>query len=282
MAGLEELAPVSPALEIAGASVGLAGRLVLQDISLEAKAGEVLGILGANGAGKTTLLRAALGLTPLKNGSVRLQGGPIEDLSERKRAEMAGYLPQERRVGWNMPAWRVAALGAVHCAPDLARRRAFEALGQVGLSHLADRGVLDMSGGERARVLIARLIATHAPLLVADEPAAGLDPDAQFRILEMLAERAGHGTAVLLTLHDLTLAARYCDRLAVLGGGRLLAYGPPREALSPEILRTAFGLQGELVETTAGLVVAARRVIGTSREGQGGYRPTPADGPNEA
>ena len=251
---------MNAALEIKDANIGLAGRLVLRDVSLEARSGEVLGILGANGAGKTTLLRAALGLTSLKSGSIHLQGWPVGELGERRRAELAGYLPQERRVGWNMPAWRVAALGAVQGTPDQARKRALEALGEVGLVHLAERGVLDMSGGERARVLIARMIATRAPLLVADEPAAGLDPDAQFRVLELLAERAGQGTAVLLTLHDLTLAARHCDRLAVLGDGRLLAYGSPREALTPEILRAAFGLQGELVETTAGLVVAARRL----------------------
>ena len=251
---------MNAALEIKDANIGLAGRLVLRDVSLEARSGEVLGILGANGAGKTTLLRAALGLTSLKSGSIHLQGWPVGELGERRRAELAGYLPQERRVGWNMPAWRVAALGAVQGTPDQARKRALEALGEVGLAHLAERGVLDMSGGERARVLIARMIATRAPLLVADEPAAGLDPDAQFRVLELLAERAGQGTAVLLTLHDLTLAARHCDRLAVLGDGRLLAYGSPREALTPEILRAAFGLQGELVETTAGLVVAARRL----------------------
>ena len=153
---------MNPALEIKDANVGLAGRVVLRDISLEVKAGEVLGILGANGAGKTTLLRAALGLTPLKSGSVRLQGVSVGELSEHRRAELAGYLPQERRVGWNMPAWRVAVLGALHCVPDLARKRALEALDQVGLTHLAERGVLDMSGGERARVLIARLVATHA------------------------------------------------------------------------------------------------------------------------
>ena len=251
---------MNAALEIKDANIGLAGRLVLRDVSLEARSGEVLGILGANGAGKTTLLRAALGLTSLKSGSIHLQGWPVGELGERRRAELAGYLPQERRVGWNMPAWRVAALGAVQGTPDQARKRALEALGEVGLAHLAERGVLDMSGGERARVLIARMIAKRAPLLVADEPAAGLDPDAQFRVLELLAERAGQGTAVLLTLHDLTLAARHCDRLAVLGDGRLLAYGSPREALTPEILRAAFGLQGELVETTAGLVVAARRL----------------------
>ena len=124
-----------------------------------------------------------------------------------------------------------------------------------------------MSGGERARVLIARLIATGAPLLIADEPAAGLDPDAQFMVMDLLRRaRAGAGAAVLATLHDLTLAARACDRLAVLADGRLvLALGPPARS-SPRILSAeAFGLDGELVASRAGPVLAARR---RGREGR--------------
>ncbi len=116
-----------------------------------------------------------------------------------------------------------------------------------------------MSGGERARVLIARLLTTGAPLLAADEPAAGLDPDAQLLTLERLRGRARDGTAVLVTLHDLSLAVRNCDRLAVLHAGRLMALGPPREALTPAILLQAFGLDGGVVDTAAGPVVAARR-----------------------
>jgi iron complex transport system ATP-binding protein len=250
---------VSPALELTLVDVELARRPVLEAVTLAAGPGEVLGVLGANGSGKTTLLRAALGLIALKAGEARLGGAPVGRLSELERASLAAYLPQERRVGWNMPAWRVAALGAVHRPPAEARRVALDALEQVGISALAERGVRDMSGGERARVLIARLIATGAPLLIADEPAAGLDPDAQFLVMDLLRARAAAGAAVLVTLHDLTLAARACHRLAILAGGRLLAVGTPAETLTGEVLSAAFGLEGGLIDTPAGPVVAARR-----------------------
>jgi iron complex transport system ATP-binding protein len=119
--------------------------------------------------------------------------------------------------------------------------------------------VLDMSGGERARVLLARLLATGAPLLVVDEPAAGLDPDAQFLAMARLRARAEAGAAVIVTLHDLTLAARSCDRLAALSEGRLRAVGQPAQALSPEILAEVFGLDGAMMHSPAGPVLAARQ-----------------------
>src|SRR5580700_10512351 len=128
-----------------------------------------------------------------------------------------------------MPAEDVAALGAAALAPKESRAIARACLEELEIADLAGRGVLDMSGGERARVLLARLLATRAPLLVADEPAAGLDPDAQFLSLERLRARAEAGAAVMVTLHDLTLAARACDRLAVLHAGRLRALAPPAE-----------------------------------------------------
>ena len=250
---------MTAAFALQNAAVRRGHALVLQDVSVEARAGEVLGVIGANGAGKTTLLRAALGLARLEHGRAELAGRDVRSLSERERAARAAYLPQERRVGWNLPAWRVASLGATHLSPRAARERAHEALAKVGLAGLADRGVLDMSGGERGRVLLARLLASHAPLLMADEPGAGLDPDAQLLTLELLRAEAGRGAAVVLTLHDLSLAARACDRLVVLCAGRLVAEGPPREALSREVLAQAFGLDGALEETSAGPVVAARR-----------------------
>jgi len=250
---------MSPAFALHEAAVRRGRALVLQQVSVEARAGEVLGVIGANGAGKTTLLRAALGLARLEHGRAELGGEDVRRLDERQRAARAAYLPQERRVGWNLPAWRVASLGAAHLSPLAARERAHAALAKVGLAELAQRGVLDMSGGERGRVLLARLLASHAPLLMADEPGAGLDPDAQLLTLELLRAEAQRGAAVVLTLHDLSLAARACDRLVVLSGGRLVAEGPPRAALSPEVLAQAFGLDGRLEETSAGPVVAARR-----------------------
>ncbi|CAN7304135.1 ABC transporter ATP-binding protein [Phenylobacterium sp. LjRoot219] len=253
---------MSAAFALQGAAVRRGRALVLQDVSAEAHFGEVLGVIGANGAGKTTLLRAALGLARLEHGRAELGGHEVRTLDDRERAARAAYLPQERRVGWNLPAWRVASLGAAHLSPSAARERAHEALARVGLATLAGRGVLEMSGGERGRVLLARLLASHAPLLVADEPGAGLDPDAQLLALELLRAEAERGAAVVLTLHDLSLAARACDRLIVLSAGRVIADGPPRAALSPEVLAQAFGLDGRLEETSAGLVVAAQRGAG--------------------
>ncbi len=251
---------MTPVASLEGATVRLAARRVLDGVDFSVGAGELVGVLGPNGAGKTTLLRAMLGLARLESGTVRLGGRPVAALSPSERARVAGYLPQERRVAWNLPAWRIAALGAVDRPPALARQIAHAALERVGLSDLADRGVLDMSGGERARVLLARLLAVEAPMLVADEPAAGLDPDAQLMVLDLLRQEAARGRAVVLTLHDLTLAARACDRLVVLDQGRVASHGAPGQALTPDVLARVFHLEGELMETSAGLVLAASRL----------------------
>jgi iron complex transport system ATP-binding protein len=250
---------VSMAARLDRAVVRLAHRTVLDGASVAVAAGEVLGVVGPNGAGKTTLLRALLGLVALATGDAELGGRPLAQLSEAERARLVAYLPQERRIAWSLPAWRIAALGAVDQPPLAAHAAALASLERVGMTDLADRGVLEMSGGERGRVLLARLLATRALLLVADEPTVGLDPDAQLLALELLREEAASGRAVIVTLHDLTLAARSCDRVAVLHGGAVVADGAPREALRPEILRSVFGLDGAIRETPAGLVLAARR-----------------------
>jgi len=234
-------------------------KTVLEAASLTVAAGEVVGVVGPNGAGKTSLLRAGLGLLPLSAGEARLSGQPLAALKPDERARLVGYLPQDRRVAWNLPARMVAALGASDLGDEAADLLALQCLDRVGARDLADRGVLDMSGGERARVLLARLLATRAPLLVADEPVAGLDPDAQLLTLDLLRAEAKRGAAVVVTLHDLGLAARSCDRVIVVDHGRLVAEGQPREALSPFILSHVFRLDGELVETDVGPVLAAKR-----------------------
>lgn len=250
---------MSPLLDVEAAVVRLGRVEALSGASLAVRPGEVVGLVGPNGAGKTTLLRAALGLVRLQAGSARLGGREVAALSDLQRAAQVGYLPQERRVGWNLPAWRIAGLGAANRPPAQAREAAMRALARVGMGSRAARGVLDMSGGERARVLFARLLATGAPLLAADEPAAGLDPDAQLLALELLREEASAGRAVVATLHDLGLAARACDRIVVISRGRTVAEGPPAAALSPAVLAEVFGLDGELMATPRGPALAVRR-----------------------
>jgi iron complex transport system ATP-binding protein len=250
---------MSELMSLQNASVSLGDRRVLDGVDLTVSAGELVGVLGPNGAGKTTLLRAALGLAKLASGSARLSGRDVAALGPEERASCVAYLAQERRLAWSLAAWRVASLGAIDRPPALAREAALQALARVEMSGLADRGVLEMSGGERARVLLARLLATRAPLLVADEPVAGLDVEAQFHTLDLLREEAGAGRAVLVTLHDLTLAARACDRVVVIDHGRIVADGSVAEVLTPACLAEVFGLTGALVETAAGTVLAARR-----------------------
>ncbi len=230
------------ALDISGLCVDLSGRRVVDAASLTVSSGEVVGLVGCNGSGKTTLIRAALGLVRPAAGVAGLGGDPVAGLSLAERARRVGYLPQERTVGWNLPAWRVAALGAPLRPPAAVRTVALDALKRAGAAHLADRGVLDLSGGERARVLLARLLATEAPLLVADEPVAGLDPAAQIQTLAILRAHAASGGAVLATLHDLRAAARSCDRVVVMAAGRVIATEAATRVFTPEVLERGFGL----------------------------------------
>lgn len=247
-------------MELEDAHARLSSAPVLDGADLSVRPGEVVALCGPNGAGKSSAIRAALGLLPLSRGAARLGGEEVRRLSERARGARAAYLPQERSIAWNLPAVEVAALGAPFLAGAAALDRARAALDEVGIGRLADRGVGEMSGGERARVLLARALVVDAPLLVADEPIAGLDPDAQLLVLERLRARADGGGGVLVSLHDLTLAARYADRLVVMSRGRVAADGPPTQALSPAVLRTAFNLDAVWLEALDGPLLAARRL----------------------
>ncbi|MET4684610.1 ABC transporter ATP-binding protein [Brevundimonas faecalis] len=251
---------MSALLQLERAEVRVGGQTVLKDVSLSVAAGELVALCGPNGAGKSSAVRAALGLAPLSDGVARLGGQDVRRLSERERGARAAYLPQERHVAWNLPAVELAALGAPFLSGGEALARARAALDEVDAGHLADRGVAEMSGGERARVLLARALTVQAPLLVADEPIAGLDPDAQLLVLERLRTRADAGGGVLVSLHDLTLAARIADRIVVLDEGRVAADGPPTQALSPTVLKKTFRLDAVWLDALDGPMLAARRL----------------------
>ena len=223
---------------------------VLDGISLTVGQGEFVGLIGPNGAGKTTLLRAALGLLP-HQGQANLAA-----LSPQDRARIAAFLPQSRDIAWPVTVEAIVSLGRVPhgTGPLHAQDRAAidRALDRMGLAGFRGRTATALSGGEQARVLIARALAQETPLLLADEPVAGLDPAAQIRTMQVFADLAAEGRAVIASVHDLGLAARHCTRLIMLETGRIAADGPPREVLSDALLARVFGVQGFHAETSQG------------------------------
>ena len=255
------------ALQLIGATARLGGREVLKAVDLAVAPGELVAVVGPNGAGKSSAIRALAGLLPLSAGEARLGGDPITGLSSRQRAARMAYLPQEGRIAWNLPALEIAALGAPFLSGAEAVAVARAALDEVEAGYLADRGVAEMSGGERARVLLARALATGAPALLVDEPVAGLDPDAQLLVLEQLRRRAGAGQAVLVSLHDLTLAARYADRVVVLDAGAVVADAAPLDALTAEVMARVFGLTARWIEGPDGPLLSSLRYSPASGSG---------------
>ena len=222
---------------------------VVHGVDVALRPGEVTAILGPNGAGKSTLLRGLAGLQAPLDGEVRLAGTSLADFKADRRAREIGYLPQEATVHWPLAVERVVALGRLpHLGPwqrlGAADGYAVDrALAATGVEHLRGRTVTELSGGERARVLLARVLAGEPDILLADEPVAGLDPYHQVHFMELVRDYAAAGRTVALVLHDLNLAARFCDRLLLMDEGRLVAEGPAREVLDPEHLARVFGIR---------------------------------------
>jgi iron complex transport system ATP-binding protein len=229
-------------LALHGMTVLRGGRRVLGPVDLTLVPGECAALIGPNGAGKTTLMRAALGLLACTGRS------SLAALPSAERARAAAFLPQGRAIAWPVTVERLVALGRMpHRAGVAADTAAVAAaLAAMDLAALRDRPATALSGGEQARALIARVLAQEAPLILADEPTAGLDPAAQIRAMESFAAHARAGGAVLVSLHDLGLAARHCGRLILLDGGRVVAEGPPRAVLTAEHLAGVFGIRAHL------------------------------------
>ncbi len=229
-------------LSLHNLSLNLRGRPVLRDVSFEIGTGEFVGLLGPNGAGKSSLMRAALGL-------IRAEGqSSLAAMAPGARAKAVAWMPQSREIAWPIPVERLVALGRL---PHLPSHRGLppgdqahvdRAIAHMGLAPLRQRAASRLSGGEQARVLIARALAQDTPLLMADEPAAGLDPAHQISTMEVFAELAKAGRAAFVSMHDLGLAARHCTRVLLMVEGRILADGPPAEVLTPDLMARAFGI----------------------------------------
>ena len=234
--------------------VRLGGRRVLQGVELAVSPGEIVAVIGANGAGKSTLLKAMSGLIAPAEGVVTLGGRPLAEVEAKALGREIAYLPQERAVHWPLTVRRLVALGRLPFRARVAgpsaddARAVDEAMAAMDVSQFADRPVTELSGGERARVLLARALAQRPRFLVADEPTTGLDPAHGLTLFAQFVRMAAEGRAVVVALHDLSLAARYCHRVLLLKAGSTLALGTARAVLTPQHLAQAYGVRATVGE----------------------------------
>jgi len=221
--------------------LALGDRVVLDAIDLAIPSGRITAVVGPNGAGKSTLLRACASLISPGRGAITLADRTLSAYARAELARAIAYLPQERAVHWPLTARAVVALGRLP-HDDVKPEAIDSALAAMDIGSMADRPVSQLSGGERARVLVARALAQEAPLLIADEPTAGLDPAHGLALFSCFSQLATEGRTVIVALHDLSLAARFAHHVILLANGRVAASGPPNEVLTPRNLEPAFGV----------------------------------------
>jgi iron complex transport system ATP-binding protein len=237
-------------VDVEDLSVEVGGARLVAEITLRAGSGQVVGLVGPNGSGKSTLLRCVYRALRPSAGTVRIDGADLAGLSAREGARRLAALPQEAVTEFDFTVAEVVAMGRLPHQRSVARatgedlRVCMDALVRVGAGHLADRGFLTLSGGEKQRVLIARALAQQPKVLVLDEPTNHLDIAQQLEVLALVRDS---GLTVLTALHDLNLAAQHCDLLYVIAGGRIVADGPPHEVLTPELLAEVFGVRAHRV-----------------------------------
>jgi iron complex transport system ATP-binding protein len=243
-----------PFLTAQGVSVDLVGRTVLEDVSLSLSVGHLVALVGPNGAGKTTLLRALAGLAPSR-GAIEVGGDALASLPLRERARRFAYLPQGHIVHWPLPARDIVALGRYpHGATDPARLTpkdadaVLRAMQLTDAVQFSDRRITELSGGERSRVALARVLAVEAPVILADEPTSSLDPRHQIDVMKTLRAAADTSALVIVVTHDLGLAARFADTILVLSDGRLVSQGAPVQALSEQVMGDVFRISAYRAE----------------------------------
>jgi iron complex transport system ATP-binding protein len=264
-------------------SLSLSGRTILDRIDLEIRPGAVTAVIGPNGAGKSTLLSCLAGLRRPDAGEATLDGQSLTRMNPRRRARRLAFMEQSPEVAWPVTVRTLVGLGRAPFtgarglgAEDRAAVDA--AMARTGVTGFADRLATTLSGGERARALIARALAGRPRWLLADEPLTGLDIGHQLDALTLFRSLAAEGAGVVATLHDLTLAARLADRLVVLAEGRVAASGPPDEVLTPSLLAEVYGIEAGVLAHPGGLTIdlIGRRVglgaaaAGSSRSPEAG------------
>ncbi|TYT60907.1 heme ABC transporter ATP-binding protein [Natrialba swarupiae] len=238
--------PEPAAITVQTVSLSFDELRVLEDVSLSVSPGEFVGFVGPNGAGKTTLLRAISGALEPTTGTIEIGGTDVHDVSSRESSRLVAAVPQDTSLSFSFPVRDVVEMGrhphrSRFSPPTADDRLAVEdALERTRTAELADRPIDEISGGQRQRVVLARAVAQETPVLLLDEPTASLDINHQIETLELVRELVDDGRTVVAAIHDLDLAARYCDRLVMLAGGTLHADGSPSDVLTSETLAAAF------------------------------------------
>lgn len=232
-------------------AIRFGAQTLLEGIGVSLGGGEMVGLIGPNGAGKTTLLRVLARLRKPDAGAVALDGRDINEFTPRDFARAVAYLAQDGEVHWPMRVETLVGLGRLpHRGAVQDDAAAVErALVAADVVALRDRTMAHLSGGERMRVLLARALAVEAPLLLADEPVAAADPLHQLQVMTLLRQTAHDGAGVMVVLHDLSLAARFCDRLILIAQGGIVAQGSSADVLTPAHLKRAYGV--DMVSGTA-------------------------------
>ena len=270
-----EAAEGSRGAELRAVTVEVAGRRILDRVDLAVRPGELVALIGPNGAGKSTALSVLAGDLPPTEGTALLDGMRAQRLRPLELGRRRSVLLQQKSVSFSYPVREVVAMGRTPWArsPEAAHDAELvaDALERTGVSHLADRDVTTLSGGELARVSLARVLAQRCPIVLLDEPTDALDLGHREQVLALAAQLARDGGAVLAVLHDLDLAAAYADRVVLLDGGRVVAAGPPDAVLTASRVAEVYGHPVEVVphpSTGAPLVLPVRppklqRVSGT-------------------
>nr|WP_233488538.1 heme ABC transporter ATP-binding protein [Halodesulfurarchaeum formicicum] len=244
---LDSVAPGEPIVDVTDVSVTLGSVQALDSVSLEVEQGEFLGVIGPNGAGKTTLLRTISGVLTPSGGTVTVDGQDITDLPSKASSRLVAVVPQETSLAFDFTVREVVEMGRTPYRNRLTlessadEEMVTQALERTRTAGFADRAIGEVSGGERQRVLLARALAQDTPVLLLDEPTASLDINHQIRTLELVKSLVEAGKTIMAPIHDLNLAAHYCDRLLLLADGKRTALGSPDEVLTESNLEAAFG-----------------------------------------
>lgn len=234
--------------EVTDLSVSIAETTIIKSVELTLKAGELHGLLGPNGAGKSTLLKAMTGLQEFQVGSILLRNENINTYGSDQRGRAIGYLEQNGYIHWPLKVQRLVELGRVPHLPtwtglsDKDSESVEKALKQTDTWHLRDRISTTLSGGEKCRVLLARVFAGEPDILFADEPIAALDPAHQLMVMNCFRQFVDAGGTAIIAIHDLNMAARYCDKLLLLDKGEMVARGNPDDVLNEENLKSVYGI----------------------------------------